>query len=220
MAAAYEPSYEMVLEPGNLVWTMVGYGAHGAMLGMQVFLALFLLIGGLLVLVRPDSAPQWMRRLGATRVGTPDARGIGFLKVVLGVLLLLPALLRAPWPVSLLASLGALGLLLWLEWGVPEAWKSTGRILRVVSIAAAASVSAFMLFETDDGIALGGRVLFKMSEWRTNELDWQLANDPRSPKVGDLAPDFELADPTGTHTTRLSDYRGKRPVALVFGSYT
>jgi peroxiredoxin len=47
-----------------------------------------------------------------------------------------------------------------------------------------------------------------------------LANDPNSPKVGDLAPDFELADPSGASTTRLSTFRGQRPVALVFGSYT
>ena len=56
-----------------------------------------------------------------------------------------------------------------------------------------------------------------MQEWRTHELDWQLTNDARSPKVGDLAPDFELADPTGTKTARLSEFRGRRPVALIFG---
>ncbi len=48
----------------------------------------------------------------------------------------------------------------------------------------------------------------------------QLESDPRSPKVGDLAPDSELQDPEGVTRVRLSDFRGKRPVALVFGSYT
>jgi len=41
-----------------------------------------------------------------------------------------------------------------------------------------------------------------------------------APKVGDLAPDFELQDPSGETAVRLSDFRGTRPVALVFGSYT
>ena len=63
-------------------------------------------------------------------------------------------------------------------------------------------------------------MLFKLHEWRTNELNWQLSNDARSPKLGQLAPDFELADHTGLRTARLSDFKDKRPVALIFGSYT
>ena len=39
-------------------------------------------------------------------------------------------------------------------------------------------------------------------------------------KAGDKAPDFTLKSPDGKQTMRLSEYRGKRPVALVFGSYT
>jgi hypothetical protein len=127
---------------------------------------------------------------------------------------------RAPWLVSLLAAAVALGLLVWLERGLPAATRATGRLLRLSSLGAAALVLCFALWETDDAIALGMGVLFKMQEWRTHELSWQLSNDRHSPKVGDLAPDFELADPTGQHTARLSDFRGKRPVALVFGSYT
>lgn len=29
MDASYQPSYEVVLEPGNLVFTMLGCGVHG-----------------------------------------------------------------------------------------------------------------------------------------------------------------------------------------------
>ncbi len=39
-------------------------------------------------------------------------------------------------------------------------------------------------------------------------------------KEGDIAPDFTLKSPDGKQTVTLSDYRGKKPVALVFGSYT
>lgn len=39
-------------------------------------------------------------------------------------------------------------------------------------------------------------------------------------KVGDLAPDFELNVRGGERKVRLSSFRGRKPVALVFGSYT
>ena len=39
-------------------------------------------------------------------------------------------------------------------------------------------------------------------------------------KSGDLAPDFTLYDIEGRESITLSDFRGKKPVALVFGSFT
>jgi len=39
-------------------------------------------------------------------------------------------------------------------------------------------------------------------------------------KVGDLAPDFDLKPLDGKATVKLSSFRGQKPVALVFGSYT
>jgi hypothetical protein len=50
--------------------------------------------------------------------------------------------------------------------------------------------------------------------------DWQTAHDAGAPKVGEMAPDFELWDARGENPVRLSDYRGHKPVALVFGSFT
>jgi peroxiredoxin len=44
--------------------------------------------------------------------------------------------------------------------------------------------------------------------------------DRKAPKAGDMAPDFTLSDITGKESVRLSDFRGQKPVALVFGSYT
>jgi len=49
---------------------------------------------------------------------------------------------------------------------------------------------------------------------------WQEHHEPRAPKPGDMAPDFELHDPTGKEAVQLSGFRGSRPVALVFGSFT
>ncbi len=40
------------------------------------------------------------------------------------------------------------------------------------------------------------------------------------PQVGDAAPDFTLPTHDGTANVTLSDSFGKRPVVLVFGSFT
>ena len=49
---------------------------------------------------------------------------------------------------------------------------------------------------------------------------WQREYDAKAPREGDLAPDFELFDVNGKNPVRLSDFRGEKPVALIFGSYT
>jgi hypothetical protein len=52
------------------------------------------------------------------------------------------------------------------------------------------------------------------------QITWQIFYDAQAPKKGDMAPEIELADQNGQNTFRLSDYREKLPVALVFGSLT
>ncbi len=39
-------------------------------------------------------------------------------------------------------------------------------------------------------------------------------------KVGDRAPDAVLRLPDGSGTTRISDHIGRKPLVLVFGSFT
>jgi hypothetical protein len=62
--------------------------------------------------------------------------------------------------------------------------------------------------------------MFKSIRYRREHRAWQKHFDTLAPKVGDLAPDFELCDINGENPTRLSDFRGRKPVALIFGSYT
>lgn len=50
--------------------------------------------------------------------------------------------------------------------------------------------------------------------------EWQTRYDIKAPKAGNLAPDFELCDVKGANPVRLSDFRDRKPVALVFGSFT
>ncbi len=55
---------------------------------------------------------------------------------------------------------------------------------------------------------------------RDDARAWHERYDPLAPKAGDRAPDFELRDANGENPVRLSHFRGQKPVALVFGSYT
>jgi hypothetical protein len=57
-------------------------------------------------------------------------------------------------------------------------------------------------------------------QYRKKYVRLQKNLDRQAPKAGELAPDFSLSDATGKMNVRLSDFRGKKPVALVFGSYT
>ena len=43
---------------------------------------------------------------------------------------------------------------------------------------------------------------------------------PDQLKQGDAAVDFDLKTIDGKQSYQLSDYQGKQPVALIFGSYT
>jgi hypothetical protein len=49
---------------------------------------------------------------------------------------------------------------------------------------------------------------------------WQEQYERSAPNVSDLAPDFELSDSLGLISVRLSSFRGQKPVALIFGSFT
>jgi signal recognition particle GTPase len=51
-------------------------------------------------------------------------------------------------------------------------------------------------------------------------LEGVAARDEMGPKVGQEPPDFFLKRMGSEERVRLSSFKGKRPVALVFGSYT
>lgn len=214
------PGYESVIDTANLVWTLAAMLIHGAVVAAQLGLALFLAATGVHNLFFPDSDTSWLRRFGAVRIVATATRRIGGMRLGLAALLLLPLIAGVSFSFSFAGCFGALVLLLFLERGIPSELIGSGRMMRRAAMASAVALAAFMLFEGEDGLDLGVELIATMQGWRTHEVDWQLANDLEAPKVGDLAPDFELQDPSGEKVVRLSDFRGKRPVALIFGSYT
>jgi hypothetical protein len=62
--------------------------------------------------------------------------------------------------------------------------------------------------------------MFDMFRYRKASQSWQKKYDALAPKVSDVAPDFQLHGVNGENTVRLSNFRGQKPVALIFGSYT
>ncbi len=89
--------------------------------------------------------------------------------------------------------------------------------------AAYAALLAAMFVVMCQGPARFGRVMrhFPMRAMPLVPFEpmWNVAR--RGPtRVGDLAPAFELPTVDRSATVRLSDFRGHRPVVLVFGSYT
>ncbi len=64
------------------------------------------------------------------------------------------------------------------------------------------------------------RIGLTRERWERIRIEME-AREERAPNVGEMAPDFELPVlGDREQTVRLSDFRDKRPVALIFGSYT
>ena len=51
-------------------------------------------------------------------------------------------------------------------------------------------------------------------------LDGEIGSLWEGPDVGEMAPDFTLPTHDGTRALSLRQFRGKKPVVLVFGSFT
>ena len=57
-------------------------------------------------------------------------------------------------------------------------------------------------------------------ERRNTMMQFLAERETLAPAVGDEAPDFDLPQLGGADRVRLSQFRGRRPVALIFGSHT
>ena len=212
--------YETIVDFGTMVWTMFAVVIHVATIVVQLALIFFLLgTAALAIFASRINSPR-LQRIGALQANSPHIGRNAIVRVALAVALALPLAVGAPFAISFVAMLGVIGRLILDELNLATESRSEGRYARHTAIAAAAVLACFMLFEGEDSLALGSDIIVTASGWRMHEVDWQLANDLETPRVGDLAPDFSLQDPSGEVTVRLSDFRGVKPVALVFGSYT
>jgi len=63
-------------------------------------------------------------------------------------------------------------------------------------------------------------ILVNTIKYGRKEAAWQKKYEATAPKKGELAPDFKLFDSEGINKIKLSDFRRKQPVGLIFGSFT
>lgn len=96
--------------------------------------------------------------------------------------------------------------------------RQIGTALALAYVALAGALFAVMHYPS-----LFGKVMAKVPEPLMLAIPfkqlWFVARAGRL-RVGDLAPDFTLPKSDKKANVRLSSFRGRKPVVLIFGSYT
>ena len=199
----------------------ITYGTHAYLAIAQIVLCIFLIANGFLNLSSQGSLGKWAKRSGFVINPIERNKFRSLLMFATGVSLILPLFGASYW-LAVIACPIAIYLILNLSKGLTDPLeKKTGNLMRKGLILSALLICGFTAWEERDLIYAGYLVNYKTIYWRHKEVSvWQQENNPNVPKIGEMAPDFELSDFTGDKTVRLSDYRGEKPVVLLFGSFT
>lgn len=198
------------------------YGTQAMLAIVQVLLCLYLILGGGLHLSSKISVGKWAGRFGLlVNPELKQKKWMSWMMIATGLAFIIPLLGLSYW-FAVIACPIAMYCILSMTSGLPgKKEKQTGSITRKGLILSAIMVFGFTIWEGRDLVRVGFDVNYKAIYWRHVEVTvWQNEHNPHVPKVGEIAPDFELSDYTGTKTARLSDFRGKKPVVLLFGSFT
>lgn len=200
----------------------VTFGVHAYLTVAQVMLCLYLIVNGFFLFSNKGSLGKWPGRLGlvVNRELTSN-KSTALLMFATGIALILPLFGVSYW-VAVIACPVAIILIVKSARSIPNSGaKKTGWFARTALVLSAIVVCGFTIWEERDLVYAGVNVIYKSAYWRHVEVNvWQKENDPYAPKVGEEAPDFELTGVDGVTTMRLSDYRGEKPVVLLFGSFT
>ena len=199
----------------------ITYGTHAYLAIAQIVLCIFLIANGFLNLSSQGSLGKWAKRSGFVINPIERNKFRSLLMFATGVSLILPLFGASYW-LAVIACPIAIYLILNLSKGLTDPLeKKTGNLMRKGLILSALLNCGFTAWEERDLIYAGYLVNYKTIYWRHKEVSvWQQENNPNVPKIGEMAPDFELSDFTGEKTVRLSDFRGEKPVVLLFGSFT
>lgn len=195
------------------------YGTHAYLAVAQLFLAIYLITSGVLLLSSREELGKWTKRFGfVINPSNRNNKTKSWLMIATGTLFVLPLLGVSYW-VAVLACPITLFFILQMTKGMTGV--VSGNVMRKGMAISAILIFCFTIWEGRDLVFASFEITYKAKYWRDKEVSvWQEEHNPNAPKIGDLAPDFELSDYTGTTTVRLSDYRGKKPVVLLFGSFT
>lgn len=201
---------------------VVVYGTHAFLAFAQIALCLFLMANGAILLSNRKQLGKWASRFGfmaSERLGQNSL--YGWLMLGTGAVLILP-LFGLPHWFAVIACLVSFYWIKALASGIDDTdRKKTGSLVRKGLMISAVLIFGFTIWEGRDLVRASWDIIYRAAYWKNKEVHgWQKKNNPNAPKVGEMAPNFELTDVTGTQTVRLSEYRGKRPVVLLFGSFT
>lgn len=198
------------------------YGTHAYLAFAQVVLSLFLVANGAILLSNRKQLGKWAQRLGLMKNERHGQNSLyGWLMLGTGAALILP-LFGLPHWFAIIACPVSFYWIKALASGIDETdRKKTGSLVRKGLMISTVLILGFTIWEGRDLVRACWDITNKAAYWQNKEVHgWQKKNNPNVPKVGETAPNFELTDVTGTQTVRLSDFRGKRPVVLLFGSFT
>ncbi|MBW2370238.1 MAG: hypothetical protein JRH15_20400 [Deltaproteobacteria bacterium] len=204
-----------------LFWTAMSYGLQLFFSIVQLLLSLYLIVSGALCIAGQGQDRKWLQRLGLGTDYLPESRRlVGCLKIALGIAMLLPISLGAPFWFTSIACLAAFLFIFYMARQKTPSSERPGKRARYAVCLAAIFIFGLTVYEGKDLIVTTKVVFKKAMVYRTSEKSWQQEHNPNTPKVGAMAADFELFDPSGKKRFRLSEFQGKRPVVLIFGSYT
>jgi len=200
----------------------VTYGTHLYLAIIQILLAGFLIITGILHLSNISTLGNIFRKFGFTvNKGVENKSGHSVFMIATGLVLLLPLAGISYWVAIVALPVAIYFISRLVSHPVAQVEKEPGVLARKCLIVSAALLFCFTIWEGRDLMYAGWSISSKAKYWRTKEVDiWQKEHNPNAPKVGQLAPDFELTGLTDSETMRLSDYRGVKPIVLLFGSFT
>jgi len=200
----------------------ITYGTHAFLAIAQMLLCFYLVANGVLLLSSKDSVGKLAGRFGLVAdIEGEKNNSRSWLMIGTGIALILPLFGLTYW-IAVIACPFAIIWIFYITAGlVGPQERKTGNFMRKGLALSAVLIFGFTIWEGRDLVFAGYDVNYKAIYWRNKEVTvWQHENNPNVPKVGDIAPDFELSDNTGKKSVRLSDFRGKRPVVLLFGSFT
>jgi hypothetical protein len=205
-----------------LALATITYGTQAGLAIAQILLCLYMVASGIVHLSSKKSLGKWAGRFGlVVNQKIKQKHWMSWLMIATGIAFILPLFGLSYW-FAVVACVIAIYCILTMTTGLADLKeRPTGNIMRNGLALSAILIFGFTIWEGRDLVYVGFNVNYKAIYWRHVEVTvWQHEHNPNVPKVGELAPDFELSDYTGTKTARLSDFKGKKPVVLLFGSFT
>lgn len=198
------------------------YGLHGLIAVAQIAIGLFLLANGRILLSDKKQLGKWATRFGLTVNDRLSQNPLnGWLMIATGAALIFPILGLPHWFAVVACPIAIFWIIALRRDPSTTETRKRGNWAQKGLIVGAVLVFGFTIWEGSDLVRSAVSITYKAAYYEMTEVQgWQKTNNPNVPQVGELAPDFELTDVHGKETVRLSDFRGNRPVVLLFGSFT